>query len=484
MSRRVDLAIIGSGPGGHAAAMAASRRGLKVALIEREAWGGVCLNIGCIPTKALVAVAKTMRRFRQAEAMGLRVQGLQLDYPAAAARNERIVTSLRQGVVGLLRRAGVALLSGEAAFDDPHTLTVRAPVCRAGHGTGRDGRAEVLSADRAIIATGASPHPGPWGFDGVQRLSYRDLLRLTSLPSSLLIIGGGAIGCEFASCFAGFGVPVTLVEQEPQILPGEDPEAVRVLAANLQARGVAVASGTTVRELTTTSTGVRALLANGSTVAAERCLIAVGLRPNTAGLGLDRIGIGAERGVEVDAHLLTRHRHIAAIGDCLAGHGLANVASAEGLLAVRNLCGGPLASLDPDLIPRCVFTDPELAQVGRLESQVEADAKVSRLSFAALGKSVCDEDPEGFVKLIVEAASQRVLGATIVGAHASDLIHLVVVAIRHGLTAKHLAETLTAHPTLPEGVTEAAAQIYGEALYSAQKARSVPPTAAPTHRLE
>jgi len=460
MSRGYDLAVIGSGPGGYAAALSASRKGLRVALIEREQWGGVCLNVGCIPTKALIAVAQTMRRIHQAARLGIRVEGASLDYRIVLSRNQRIVTQLRQGLVRLLRHHKVELISGQAAFEDPHTLRIT-----------HEQEPFALSADRFIIATGARPSSGPWVFDGTRLLSYRELLSLPSLPSSLLIIGGGVIGCEFASCLSSFGVQVTIVEQQPAVLPMEDPEAVGVLVRSLQARGVQILAGTTVQNLSPSSEGVRATLSDAQVRAFQQCLIAIGQHPNSQGLGLERLGIRTDDGIEVNEFLLTNHSHIAAIGDCLAGHGLAHLASTEGVLVVHNLSTGSPVSLDHHMVPRCIFTDPELAQVGCLESEAPATVRVSRFSFAALGKSLCDEEPEGFVKLLVDPATDEVLGATIVGAQASSLIHLACLAIQHGLTARQLARSITAHPTWPEAFSEAAAQIYGEALYSAGKAR-------------
>jgi len=460
MSHDYDMAVIGSGPGGYAAALAARRRGLRTALIERGDWGGVCLNVGCIPTKALMAVAHTLGRIRQADRLGIRVNGVQLDYPLVLARNRRIIEGLRQGVVDLLRHHQVALIPGEAVFEDANSVRLR-----------HEGQTRTLSAERFVVATGARPQPGPWAFDGDRLLSYRELLALASLPASLLIIGGGVIGCEFASCFAAFGVPVTLIEQQPHVLPTEDGEAVRVLSRILQARGVSVLTGASVESLTSSAEGVRASISSGQALSAERCLIAVGIQPNSEDLGLESLGVRTRDGVEVNERLLTSQPHIAAIGDCLKGHGLAHLASYEGGLAVANLLGDSSAMLASHLVPRCAYTDPELAQVGVLEAQVTDAYRVSRFPFAALGKSLCDEEPEGFVKLIADAATDRLLGATIVGAQASSLIHLAVMALHQGLTAKQLSRTMTAHPTLPEALSEAAAQLYGEALYSIGKAR-------------
>jgi dihydrolipoamide dehydrogenase len=235
---------------------------------------------------------------------------------------------------------------------------------------------------------------------------------------------------------------------------------------------VAIHVGTTVTQSVASASGLTATLANGSTVTAERCLIAIGMIANSQGLGLEALGIETERGVAVNEFLRTRQPHIAAIGDCLRGHGLAHLAGTEGVLAVENVCGTSASPLNHQLVPRCIYTDPEIAQVGVTESGAPDSARVSRLAFAALGKALCDDEPEGFVKLIVDEATGRILGGTIVGAHASDLIHLVVLAMSQGLTAKQLARTITAHPTWPEAVSEAASQLYGESLASAHAARA------------
>ena len=472
-----DLVIIGSGPGGHAAALTASRRGLRTALIERGEWGGDCLNVGCIPTKALIAVARRLDAIRRAEALGIDVGPPSLDYRRAHARNGRIIAGLRDGLAGLLKQQRVELLRGEARFLDPQTLQL----------TSSDGAVTRLTARRAVIATGAQPNPGPWRFDGERILSYRDLLAMTSLPASLLIIGAGAIGCEFASCLSMMGVRVSIIEQQPQLLPTEDPEASRALARQLEGRGVQILTSASVRELSIEGGQVRASLVSGAALVAERCLIAIGLRPNVHDLGLEALGIAATGGIEVNRFLITAQPHIAAIGDCLRGHGLAHVASAEGALAVRNLLDPTQSALDHRLIPRCVYTDPEIASVGLCESQMSRPYRISRFSFAALGKSLCDEQSDGFVKLLADASTDRLHGVTVVGAEASTLIHPTVIAMQHELTAAQLGRTITAHPTWAEAITEAAAQVHGEALFTGQTARvkspaaSASPVTTPTH---
>ncbi|MDP3768291.1 MAG: dihydrolipoyl dehydrogenase [Dehalococcoidia bacterium] len=470
MSSSCDLAIIGSGPGGCAAALTAARRGAAVSLIERETWGGVCLNVGCIPTKALVAVAHFIRRLQRADRLGVTVRGYDLDFPAMLARNARIIGTLRTGLADLLQREGVTLVPGRAAFESPTRLRVS-----------HERQSRTLEASRTIIAAGARPVAGAWTVDEKQVCSYRGLLAQAALPARLLVIGGGVIGCEFASCFSAFGTRVTLIEQQAQVLPGEDPDAVRWLARALQAQGVTVRTGTTVQTLGRTSSGVAATLSDGERIEADRCLVAVGIRPSLEGLELPAAGIDAGVGITVDALGRTSQPNVAAIGDCLERHGLAHWASAEGVAAARALLNDAAEPVDAAAVPRCVFTDPEIASVGRTE--LGEDVHVSRFSFGALGKSHCDEEAEGFVKLVVDKRTDRVVGATIVGHQASSLIHYAVLAIRQQLTARQLAQTVTAHPTLPEGVTEAAASIYGESLATAARGglRAGAPSARAPH---
>ncbi len=460
MPARYDLAVVGSGPGGSAAALTAARRGLRVCLIDRDAWGGVCLNVGCIPTKALLAVAHLIRRVQHAKQLGVTIHGYDLDYAAVLARNARIISTLRRGLTEVLRREQVELIAGSAAFEHPTQLVVT-----------HEGLTQRIDAERIVLATGGRPISGPWTFDERQMVSYRGLLALTAVPKQLLIIGGGVIGCEFASCFSAFGTQVTMVEQQSQLLPGEDADAVRWLTRRLESYGVTLKTGTTVQGLTSSAAGVSAILSDGTQCSAQQCLVAIGQQPNIDGLQLAAASVAAGIGVSVDAALKTSQPHIAAIGDCLERHGLAHWASAEGAMAVRNLLGDACETLEPRDVPRCVYTDPEIASIGVTSAHADEGIMMSRLSFGALGKGYCDDETDGFIKLFVEEATGRIRGATIVGAEASTLIHYAVLAIHHGLTAKQLARTVTAHPSWPESITEAAAHVYGESLVLASRTR-------------
>ena len=454
-----DLLVIGAGPGGYTAAIRARQRGARVILVEEDAVGGICLNHGCIPTKALVACADLVRRIRQAKAFGIATEPPRIDYARMLARNGAIIGQLRQGIAHLLTARGVEYRQAHAALVGPHDVRL----------TTEGASPAVVSAKHILVATGAVPRALPtMPFDGRRLLSYKDLLAQTALPASLLIIGGGAIGCEFASLLHEFGTRVTLVEQQPRLLPGEDPDIARRLELSLERRGVQVHVGTSVTTLRVGARGVSATLSSGTAVKAAHVLVAVGQSPRVEGLQLEAAGVRCEQGgLRVDAHLRTNVPHILAIGDVVGEHGLAHVASYEGVRAAENLFGDA-APRDYRVVPNCIFTYPEIASVGLSEAQARARGlavKASGFHFGGLGKSQAVGETEGLVKLIGDERTGELLGGVIIGYQASSLIHVLTLALQTRTPVRTLASVITAHPTLPESISEAAAAFFGEAIH-------------------
>ena len=454
-----DLIAIGAGPGGYTAAIRARQRGARVLLIEEEALGGICLNHGCIPTKALVACADLVRRVRQAEEFGISTAPPRIDYARMLARNGAIIGRLRDGIQHLVTARGVELRMGRAQFVDPHQLRIDS-----------GGAVETVTGAHVILATGAAPRPLPdLPFDGQRILSYKDLLTQSTLPARMLIIGGGSIGCEFASLLHEFGTAVTLVEQQPSLLPGQDADIARRLLLSLERRGVAVHVGTTVTNIRVASRGVSAALSTGEAVDVTHVLVAVGQMPRVGGLNLEAAGVRTQRqGVPVDPLLRTNMPHILAIGDLVGEHGLAHVASYEGVRAAENLFG-QAAPRDYRVVPNCIFTYPEIASVGLSETEARAAGayavKTSAFQMGALGKSQAIGETEGLVKLIGDERTGELLGGVIIGHQASSLIHVLTLALQVRAPMQSLASVITAHPTLPESISEAAAAFFGEAIH-------------------
>lgn len=477
MTSSYDLLVIGAGPGGYVAAIRARQLGARVLLVEQEAVGGVCLNHGCIPTKALVAAADLVHRIKQAGEFGIDVPPPRVDYARMLARNAAIIGQLRDGIQHLVTARSIDLRLGRAAFAGPHEAVIErdGPPASADQ-RGRAGARETVAARHVILATGASPRPLPGlPFDGRRILSYKDLLAQQELPQRLLIIGGGAIGCEFASLLHEFGTAVTLVEQEAQLLPGGDPDIARRLSMSLERRGVRVHVGTTAAQITAGSHGVTAALSSGETVEAAQALVAVGQSPRVEALQLEAAGVRCGRaGIPVDAHLRTNVPHILAIGDVVGEHGLAHVASYEGRQAAENLFG-QAAPRDYRVVPNCIFTYPEIASVGLSEAEARAAGtyavKTSGFHFGGLGKSQVLGETEGLVKLVGDERTGALLGGIIIGHQASSLIHVLTLALQTRAPLRELASVITAHPTLPESISEAAAAFFGEAIHVLARSR-------------
>lgn len=453
-----DLAVIGAGPAGYVGALRAAALGARTAVIEPGPVGGTCLNRGCIPTKTLAATAEVLQAVRRAGEFGIEVGEVRIDFAKAMARQRQVVDRLRRGILYLFKKAGVELITGTARFSDPHHLLV----------TGADGTAQTVSASRFLVCPGSHPVvPAAFGYDGERVITSDEALGLTDLPRSLVVLGGGVVGCEFASFFATLGTRVAVVEMMETILPMLDREVSGAVHSALRKRGVAVHTAVLATAVEKTETGVRVTLDSGAVVEGDRLLVSVGRRAATEGLGLERAGLAlTPRGeVPVDDRMLTPVAHVGAAGDATAGRfKLAHVASREAIVAVENLLGRH-CRMDYRAVPSVVFTSPEAAGVGLTESEARAEAerlglaagavRVGKFSFVANGKALAGGEYEGFAK-IVAGPGGEVRGVHVVGPHASDLIAEATLALQAGLSLEDLRRTIHAHPTLSEAIWDAA----------------------------
>jgi len=461
------IVVLGGGPGGYVAALRAAKLGASVTLVEKDLVGGTCLNRGCIPTKALLASAEALARARAGQDYGFEVSGEVLpDLGAMMARKERVVTQIRDSVEMLLKKAGVKVIRG--------TGTLQAGL-RVAVDSGEE--TVVLEADKIIIATGSEPARLPmFDFEQPTILTSTSALELGSVPASLLIVGAGAIGCEFASFFAELGTEITIVEMMPQMLPLEDARLAKQFQGVYRKRGIRVLLKTKVEEITEYAADhVTARLSDDSEVTAEKVLVSVGRRPNTDGIGLQEAGVEVdERGyIKVNDRLETSAPGIYAIGDVNGGILLAHVASHEALVAAENcLAESPDGGRERDLrfVPSCTYSHPEVASVGLNEERATANGHepvTGTYRFPALGKAVAIGEEVGYVQLVADKKSDLLLGASMMGPHVTDLIHEIVLALQNGLSTRQLGNTIHAHPSLAEAVMEAAHDLHNESVHVA-----------------
>jgi len=453
--RIVDVAVIGSGPGGYEAALRAAKAGMKVCLIEKGALGGVCVNWGCIPTKALLRSAEVFDLFKKAGSYGLKVQSSGIDLAEAVKRSRSVVQKLSKGIAFMLRRAQVEVIQGEALFSGVHTLDIF-----------RDGECvETVQSNHIIIASGARSRQLP-GLepDGRHIITSREALAMKSVPSSMMVLGGGAIGVEMAWFYAMAGSAVTLVEMMPRLLPLEDGEISEALKRSFEKAGIRVVTGAKLEGVVVSEDHVSGLLVvdgeESQPISAELLLVAVGVTGNSDGLGLEHAGVERSRGfIVTDAACRTSVNHIFAIGDVRGGMLLAHKASAEAAIAVDSIAGKAPHLLDESMIPRCVYAEPSVASVGLSEAEALEQGytvMVGRSLFAASGKANAYGNLEGVVKLLFNAVDGRLLGAHVLGHGAVELIGEITLARRLEVTAELLASTVHAHPTLSETIKEAA----------------------------
>lgn len=452
---KYDLAIIGSGPCGYVAAIKAAQLGMRVCIFEKDKLGGVCLNRGCIPTKALSASAMALYGISRAGEFGINVRDYELDFAKTRERKDNIVKKLCSGVETLMKARKIDIVREKAEIKDAAHLT-------AGN--------KEIEAKNILIAAGSLPFRLPgMDFDGKLILSSSDMLELHRVPKSLIIVGGGVIGSEFASIFRTFGAEVTIVEMMERLLPTEDEDVAKKIEQIFKKRGVRIFTRTKVEKIEKVSGGINAFLGNGSSATAEKALICVGRQPNSNGLGLENAGIECNKGwIKIDRNFRTNVSNIYAAGDIKGGILLAHVASKEGIAAAEAISGKEI-SLDYNAVPNCIFTHPEIASVGLTENRAKAqgiNARSRKFLFSAIGKSHILGETEGFVKLVVDDDKDTILGAQIVGPHATELIAELSLCVQFGITSEKLTSVIHAHPTLSEVIQEASEAVHNKAIHS------------------
>lgn len=455
---KYNIIVIGSGPGGYVAAIRASQLGKKVAIVEKAELGGVCLNWGCIPTKALLKSAQVFTYCKNAAHYGVAVEGeVKPDFEKIVARSRTVADTMSKGVAFLMKKNNIDILTGWGRLAGEGKVEV-------------DGT--LYEADAVILATGARPRQMPFmPVDGEHVISSKEALTLPRLPQSMIVVGSGAIGSEFACLYASLGVKVTVVEYMPQMMPLEDEEVAKAMERSFRKMRATVLTSTTVKAVRVED-GICHVDIEGKkgaeTLQAEVVLSAVGVKSNIENIGLEEMGIAVERDkVVVDEHYQTSARGVYAIGDIIATPALAHVASAEAIHCVEHICGLEPDAVDYSTIPSCVFTTPEVASVGMTEQQARdkgIEYKVGRFPFTASGKATAAGDRDGFVKLIFDN-EERLIGAHLVGATVTEMLGEPTLAKRLGATAHTIAKTIHSHPTMHEGLMEAAEAAMGAAIH-------------------
>ena len=461
---KYDIIVIGSGPGGYVAAVRAAQAGKRTAIVEREALGGVCLNWGCIPTKALLKSASVFHYVKNAAAYGIDIEGeAKADITKIVARSRGVAETMSKGIDFLMKKNKIDVLRGHGSIESKGVVAVE----------NEEGRT-LYEADHIILATGARPRQMPFiPVDGEKIITSREALVIKELPESIVVIGSGAIGSEFAFLFAQLGVKVTIVEYLPNLMPLEDEEVSKTMERAFRKMRATVYTGTTVKAARVNDEGRCEVDIEGKkgaeTLVADMVLAAVGIKTNTENIGLEKVGIELERDkIKVDEHYQTAVEGIYAIGDLIPTPALAHVASAEAIHCVDAICGRSPQPVDYSTIPSCVYTSPEVASVGLTEKQATEkgiELKVGRFQFTASGKAAAAGERDGFVKLLFDAATDKLVGAHFVGMNVTEMIAEPTVAKALGATAEVLAHTIHPHPTMNEAVMEAAEAALGHAIH-------------------
>ena len=455
---KYDIIVIGSGPGGYVAAIRASQLGKKVAIVEKAELGGVCLNWGCIPTKALLKSAQVYTYCKNASHYGVAIEGeVKPDWEKVVARSRTVAETMSKGVAFLMKKNNIDILAGFGRLAGEGKVDV-------------DG--SIYEADAVILATGARPRQMPFmQVDGKHVISSKEALTLPTLPQSMIVVGSGAIGSEFACLYASMGVKVTVIEYMPQMMPLEDEEVAKAMERSFRKMRATVMTSTTVKNVAVVDGQCHVDIEGkkgAETLTADVVLSAVGVKSNIENIGLEEMGIAVERDkIVVDEHYQTSAAGVYAIGDIIATPALAHVASAEAIHCVEHICGLTPDAVDYSTIPSCVFTSPEVASVGMTEQQAREkgiEYKVGRFPFTASGKATAAGDRDGFVKLIFDE-SEKLIGAHMVGATVTEMLGEPTLAKRLGATAHAIAKTIHSHPTMHEGLMEAAEAAMGAAIH-------------------
>ena len=459
-----DLTIIGAGPGGYVAAIRAAQLGLKVALVEKERLGGVCLNWGCIPTKALLRNAEVITLLGEGEEFGFKMSGFEADFGAAVDRSRKVSERLVKGVELLMRTNGIEVIAGTGFLKSPGTVEV----------TLAEGGTRTLHTRQVLIATGARARSVP-GItpDGDRILTSREAIVLRERPTSAIVVGAGPIGMEFAHVWQAYGAEVTVVEMLPHLLPLEDVEVSAVVERAWKRRKVKQLTSTRVEGIETTADGVRVRVSSDKkgeqVLEAERVLIAIGVRPNSENLGLEQAGVRMERGnVLVDDHLRTSVPGVYAVGDVTGKLALAHVASTQGIVAAETMAGADTRPLDYEAMPRCTYCQPQVASFGLTEAQAAErgrKVKAGKSLFLANGKALGLGERDGFVKIVADEESREIVGVHMVGPEVTELLPELVLARTWKLTPEEIARSVHAHPTLSEAIAEAAHGVFGKSIH-------------------
>jgi dihydrolipoamide dehydrogenase len=444
MTQRV--VVLGGGPAGDVAALRAAQMGAEVTMVERADLGGTCLNWGCIPTKSLLAGADVLRKIRDAASFGIRVPEPEIDFPRMMKRKEEIVLAMRRGVESACKRKGVNVVRAQGVVDGEAVVT----------------GAERHEFDHLIVCVGteASGLPGI-DMEHPRVVTSDGILRLERIPDHMLVIGGGVVGCEFASLFAALGSRITVVEVLPQVLAGVDARIVQQWRRLVEKQGVTFLPGRRVESMDYAADAVKAHLDDGTAIEADLLLVSVGRRSRTRGIGLEEAGVAINDRdhIEVDEYLRTANPKIWAAGDCIGGLQLAHLGSAEGGRAVANALGHEVMPMDRTVVPSCIYTHPEIAMVGLNTETAKAagiEVKLGQARYIGNGKALGEGEPDGLVQLYADQITDRLVGATVMGVHAVEIIHEVGVAISDGLTMDDLGSIIHAHPTVSELMMDAA----------------------------